>query len=706
MIDTTINAVETIIVASANSELTYVVDEGKQLHLEKVSSGNWTSPLGGPVFSATPCHTGNGPRYLSPLKVVTVDGSTGIELLYKSHSVKDVASGIECLTITMQDFVLPVDVELHIQVYKELDVFEQWYVLKNNSENPLQVPRLDSMNFRANASDGIYLEWFESDEYQTAGISNREKLNTGIRLLESRDGNRHKSGPIPAFILGFGDMPDEDTVPCMVTSLEWIGSATFSFDVNNERKLEASVGVNQSLPPIVEVGESVSSPRTIFTFSAKGKGPASRNLHDWCRHHFLPGGDRLRPVDNNSWEGCGMDVSDSSVIQMMEDSAGLGIELYVLDDGWFGNGEEARLGANAGLGDWQFNTDRFPRELDDSMVAAKRLNIEFGIWFEPEMINPKSKLFAEHPEWVMQNPGRELAKQRGQLVLDVANPDVQEHMFQAVNKVLTKYPDIRFVKWDCNSSINNPYSPYLAENRQGNMLNEYSKGYLSVMKRLVEAHPGVDFQACAAGGGRSNYAAMRYSHTFWPSDATHPLYRLRAQWNFSSIFPALTITSHVTHAGGDHVTPKFRFDVSMMGQLGMEVDTRKCTPEYLSSAKTGIAAYKSIRDVVQQGDQYRHAHPEDSDTPSMNFVSKNKEKALLLAYQIGEADGVINVTAPVVGLDPDTVYELAEINLPEGDRRARCLNVNEKKPGSKWMQSGISLQFSRRNDSAAVVLRS
>jgi alpha-galactosidase len=697
---------KTIRIASENAELTYGVDENQQLILKSVSSGNgnWTSPLEGPVFPSIPYRPGKGPKYLSPLAIIAADGSTGIELLYASHSAEELAAGIEHLTITTRDTVLPLEVELHIQVYKELDVFEQWYVLKNGSSDPLQVPRLDSMNFRAKADEGLFLEWYESDEYHTAGVPIREKLNMGIRLLESRDGNRHKSGPVPAFVLGFGGMPDEDSVPCISASLEWIGSARFSFEMNNKKMLELSAGVNQPLAPVVEAGGSTCSPRMIYTFSAKGKGPASRNLHDWCRRHLLPGGDRLRPVDNNSWEGCFFNVDEASVIQMMEDSAGLGIELYVLDDGWFGNGDEARTGANAGLGDWQFNQERFPRELDNAMAAAKKLGIEFGIWFEPEMVNPKSKLFAAHPEWVLRNPSRDLEEERGQYVLDVANPDVQEHMFLAVHRVLAKYPAIRFVKWDCNANISNPYSPYLGTARQGSLLNEYSHGYLSVMNRLVDAHPTVDFQACAAGGGRSNYAAMRYSHTFWPSDATHPLYRLGAQWNFSTVFPALTITSHVTHAGGDEVTPKFRFDVSMMGQLGMEVDTRTCTPEYLASAKTGIAAYKAIRELVQQGDQFRHAHPEDSDTPSMNYVSKDRSRALLLAYQTGETEGTVKFTSPIGGLDPDALYQATEINLPEGDAQPRLANAGEKRSGSEWMLSGVPLQFSRQNDSGAVVL--
>jgi alpha-galactosidase len=608
----------------------------------------------------------------------------------------------------MRDKLHPITVELHQKAYVNEDTFEQWMVLNNGLKAPDEVPHLDSLYLRGDAQKVFYLEWYGSNEYNTAGRPFREKLTMGRKLLECRDGNRHKAGPIPAFILGFGEQPNETSGACMIAALEWPGSTRFSFEISQPRtgtELELSAGVNQSQAPVVEAGASMTTPRMIYSFSPAGIGPASRNLHRFARTHFLPGGDRLRPIDNNSWEGCQMDVNEASIIQMMEDSAGLGIELYVLDDGWFGNGSDARVTAGIGLGDWQFNQERFPNGLDNVMKAAEDLDIEFGIWFEPEMVCRRSQLYREHPEWVMLNPGRNGAEQRGQLVLDVANPEVQEFMFKVVDDVLCAYPDIRYIKWDANSNINNPYSPYLGADRQGNMINAYNNGYLSVMKRLVEKHPTVDFMACAAGGGRANLGAMRYSHTFWPSDATSPAYRLSAQWNFSRFMPPLTITSHVTHAGGESMKPKFRFDVSMMGQLGMEVDTRSSSPEYLAAARTGIAAYKQIRPIVQQGDQYRHAHPSDSSTPSMNFVAQDKKSALVLAYHSAGTRNAVRFNAPVSGLNPQQMYAVSEINLPEADAKPRLANgVQKVQSGADWMKSGVPLVFTRQWDSAAIVL--
>uniref|UniRef100_UPI00356347D9 alpha-galactosidase n=1 Tax=Pontiella sp. TaxID=2837462 RepID=UPI00356347D9 len=701
---------ERIKLETANLRVEYAVTKANVLELKAVGlrDGSWTSPLGGRLFpfepAAEPAGNNNGPRYAGPIEWRLPNGDRAIEMVYQSHAVKEERPGVRHLVIQLRDKVYPLEVELHLRAYAEVDVFEQWQVVKNGLGQPIRLPRLDAMYWHADAKTPIFLEWYASDQKDTAGYPIREQLGRGTRLLESRDGNRHKHGPVPAVVLGFGQQPHETEGPCMIAALDWTGSSRFGFEINSTQILETGIGVNQPGQPVVEAGQSAASPVCVFTLSGKGKGPASRRLHDWARNHFLANGKRLRLVDNNSWEGCGLKVSEDAIIQMMKDSAELGIELYVLDDGWFGNGKEARVNTRSGLGDWQFNSQRFPHELDAVMKAADQLGIEFGIWFEPEMINENSQLFKQHPEWVMRHPNRAFSKQRTQMALDVANPAVQKFMFDAVDRVLTKYPRIRFVKWDANSNINNGYSPYLAPERQGDLLNAYMDGYLKVMRALTEKHPNVDFQACAAGGGRADLGALRYSHTFWPSDDTDPLYWLGAQWNFSNFLPANTITSHVTHKGKGF-EPKFRVDVSMMAQLGMEVDTRKCTPDYLDACRVGIATYKQVRDIVQLGDQYRHAHPFDSATPSMNYVSKDQTRGLVLAYQTGSVAKTAEFSAPVSGLDPERMYRCSEVNLPEGDKRPRvAAGCKPSQSGKAWMEDGIPLQFTRQFDSAAVLL--
>ncbi len=697
-----------ITLETENLQIEYAVTKQDALKLKSIGSRDksWHTPLTGSVFPSEPHRGGNGPRYQGPIEWLLPNGDRAVELLYQSHEINEEDAGVRHLVVNLRERVYPLEVELHVRAYSDVDVFEQWLVVKNGLDQAITLPRLDSMYWQAKAEQPIFLEWYESDQRNTAGFPIREQLGLGKRSLESRDGNRHKHGPVPAFIMGFGQQPSESEGLCVIAALDWTGSSRFSFEINSERILETSVGVNQPGLPVVEAGASASSPVSVLSFSGLGKGLASRQLHDWARQHFLKNGTRLRLVDNNSWEGCRMRVSEAAIQAMMEDSAELGIELYVLDDGWFGNGKEARVNSKAGLGDWEFNTKRFPNELDQVMQTADALGIEFGIWFEPEMINQKSKLFAEHPEWVLTYPDRPLATQRTQIALDVANPNVQRFMFESVDRVLTKYPRIRFVKWDCNANINNGYSPYLGPERQGNLQNAYMEGYLKVMHELTERHPHVDFQACAAGGGRADLGAMRYSHTFWPSDDTDPLYRLGAQWNFSTFLPVNTITSHVTHKGKGF-SPKFRFDVSMMAQLGMEVDTRKSEPEYLTASRVGIEAYKQVREIVQLGDQYRHAHPYDSETPSLNYVSKDRQRALLLAYQTGAINEPLQVTVPISGLMPGILYKVTELNLPPDDAAPRLkAGAASVQSGAEWMEQGVPLTFTRPFDSAAILLES
>ena len=685
-----------------------VAKDGSLQCAMKKPDGSGDLPVGGQVFPARTVKDNSGnthdQRYSGPVIATSANGGNFPELVYKSHTVTQQSANVEHATVVLCDATTPLRVELHVRAYKEENIIEQWTTLTNHTDKTVFVERLDSAFLQSQTGNNTYLEWFDCREGNEAGRPEREKLSKGLRILESRHGNRHTTGPEPFFTLGFGALPEEGKVPCLVSALSWSGSTRLSFEINDLNILEVSCGVNQPRPVPVDPGKSMTSPEFVYSFSEAGKGPASRNFHRWMRRYGMRDGNRLRLVDNNSWEGCGMNVTEQSVIEMMKMSAELGIELYVMDDGWFGNGNNARSNDSAGLGDWQLNRQRFPNGLDPLLKAGKENHIEFGIWFEPEMINPNSDLFVKHPEWVMRIPGHDLVLRRNQAVLDLANPEVQDFMYHAVADVLSTYPGIRFVKWDANSSINNPYSPFLGPDRQGEMLNRYMAGYYGVMEKLVTTFPKVDFQACAAGGGRADIGALKSNHTFWPSDNTHPGYRLGAIWNFTTCMPALAPTCHVTHAGGEF-RPKYRFDIAMMGQLGMEVDPRKSSADYLAASKVGIAAYKSVREIVQFGDQYRHQSPFDSATPSLNYVSAEQNRAVILAYQTGDLKQPRTVASPVSGLDLARNYRVAEINLPPGDdnpRLAPC--AKQVQTGSEWMEQGIPLVFTRAFDSAAVTL--
>lgn len=660
-----------------------------------------------------PRHAGpaaaGGARHHTPIALQTGDGALAPDLVFLEHALVHESPGIDHATLAFRDADRRIRVEVHIRAYRNEDVLEQWTTIRNDAGKALAVASLDSLILTFDTDQETHLEWYDSGVANEVRAPTRERLSQELRQISGKEGNRHVKSPMPYFSLGLGTPPAETQGTCMLASLAWSGSARMSFARPDARRLGIAFGVNQPMPVPLDAGATLTSPACVFTFSAAGKSPASRNLHQWMRRYAMRDGDRIRPIDNNSWEACQMDISAKAIIDMMRRSVDLGIELYVMDDGWFGNGACARTSDRAGLGDWQINHERFPDGLAPILAASRELGIAFGIWFEPEMVNPTSGLFKQHPEWVMRVPGSEFRFKRNQLVLDVANPAVQEFMFRSVDDLLVANPGIRFVKWDCNSWLTNPYSPFLGPDRQGEMLNRYLEGYYNTLKRLVAAHPSIDFQACSAGGGRADLGAMRYSHTFWPSDNTDPSYRLGAVWNYTTYMPAMAATCHVTHAPRKAAAPRFptkyRFDVAMMGQLGMEVDPRTSTPEYLAASRVGIAAYKEVRDIVQLGEQYRHSHPFDSVTPSMNYVTIDRRRALVLAYQTGDLQQDQPFTAPVAGLDPQAMYRVSETNLPPDDDRPRLQpGTVLLRRGDDLMTRGLPLIFSRRSDSGAIVL--
>ena len=693
---------DTVTLDTQNMKIRYNVDKKGILGVQSIMAGDpsYKFPFTGPVY---PGKAGSK-HYEAPVEITKDLGESFIQFVYKGHVRRKDPQGIEHVILTLQDALSPLVVEIHHKIYSKEDVIAQWAVVVNKTDQPVKVRRLESAFWMAPAGCQAHLEWYDSRWTGEASRPERERLTKGLRQLQSRGGHRHIDGAVPAFVMSFGGPVDENKTPCLIAALAWSGSMAMSFNIDSQNTLTTSLGMSFPNGEVtVEAGQSLMSPSCVTTYSSTGKGRASQNLHAWMRNYGMRDGHRLRLIDNNSWEGCLFNVNENTVEDMMKGSADLGIELYVLDDGWFGNGTHARTSDHSGLGDWQVNAQRFPSGLDKLIKKAETFGIKFGLWFEPEMINPRSELYAKHPEWILKNPGQELALQRQQAVLDLANPQVRDFVYASVADILSANPGIRFVKWDANSDINNPYSPYLGEKRQGALLVEYFKGYYDILKRLVEKFPDIDFQACSSGGGRADLGAMEFSHTFWLSDNTNPLYRLNAQWNFSTFLPAMAQTCHVTHTG--NFKPKFRFDVSMMGQLGLELDPRRSEPEFKEACRTGIMAYKSVREIVQFGTQYRHRSPAESPTPSLNYVSQDKSQALVLAWQIGPIKGNEKALASVAGLDESSQYAVKEINLPTGDSIPRCgIRSGTAKSGKAWMAEGVPLEYSRQYDSAAIVL--
>lgn len=448
---------------------------------------------------------------------------------------------------------------------------------------------------------------------------------------------------------------------------------------------------NYTLP----AGKKYITPTFIYTYSNQGKGQASRNLHRWALSYGVRDGDtQLRTIFNN-WEATGMNTSDNTIIPFLKPAHDLGFELFLLDDGWFGLKDKARV-----LGEWEPTPKMHPNGMKPIIEAAGKAGIDFGLWVEMEMANPDARLVKEHPEWLLHEPDRELHLQRGQYILDLTNPAVQDFCIQAFNKILVDSPGISFVKWDCNSPFHNPYSHYLGKNQQ-HLWYEYTLGLYRIFSECVKANPELQMMLCSAGGGRCDYGSLRYFHEFWTSDNTTPMSRVFIQWGASHVFPAKTHGAHVTHMGRQPF--KFAFDVAMSGCLGMDADPTKMSDEEKKVTIRSLEAYKNkLRPVVQQGDLYRLVSPYETSRSVVSYVEENtKKKAAVFVYQVkDDQDGV---TVRLQGLDPSVLYTIEEVNIDSPDV-AMCLENGKTISGKELMEKGLQFKCKKRFDSASVYL--
>ena len=384
---------------------------------------------------------------------------------------------------------------------------------------------------------------------------------------------------------------------------------------------------------VLSSGREVELPLAVVV-RARSKGEATRKLHRWARMRCLRNAAAERPVVLNSWEAVHFKVNEPSLLEMMDDFAALGGELFVLDDGWFGRGGYARVNSASGLGDWTVDPEKLPHGLKGLADAAEQRGLRFGLWIEPEMVNTNSALYAAHPDWVLREEGRPLSVGRGgsQAVLDLSRRDVQDFVYGTLVRLVKETGRLAYFKWDANAN--------LMDIPDGNVPFDYVKGLYAVLSRFRAACPGVEIQACASGGGRGDYGFLRFADEFWASDNTDALDRVFIQWSALKYFPAATVAAHVTKV--PNITTKrtlplkYRFDVAMAGRLGLELVPSKLTPEERAYAKRRIADYKRIRPIVQQGEYFPLASPHENDFAALMFVKDGK--AVVFVWRVKGAD--------------------------------------------------------------------
>jgi alpha-galactosidase len=411
-------------------------------------------------------------------------------------------------------------------------------------------------------------------------------------------------------------------------------------------------------------------------------------------------GNKGRMTLLNNWESTYFDFNEEKLVKLMDDAAKLGVDMFLLDDGWFAN-KYPRNDDHQGLGDWSETIDKLPHGLGYLTAAAKERNIKFGLWIEPEMVNPKSELYEKHPDWVIHLPNRDEYYFRNQLVLDLSNPKVQDYVYGVLDNLMIKYPDIAFFKWDCNSPITNIYSPYLKD-RQSHLYINYVRGLYHVLDRIKAKYPNLPMMLCAGGGGRTDYEALKYFTEFWPSDNTDPIERLYIQWGYSQVFPVKAICAHVTTWNKD-TSIKFRTDVAMMCKLGFDIKLSDMNKDEENFCHNAVANYNRLKPVILDGDLFRLVSPYEGNHTSSIYVGKDKKHAVVFAFDIHPRYNEKLLPIRLQGLDPDKMYRINEINLVQGANSSTS-GKDELFSGEFLMNVGLNLFTGQQLQSRVIEL--
>lgn len=617
--------------------------------------------------------TGCGTDFRIPaISVLFEDGSRNLQLIYDSYKImkgKPALKGLpatyveddaeaDTLLITLKDTLQKVKVVLFYTAYRDLDVITRSVEVVNEGTGILTLEKVLSAN--------VDFETADYDFISLPGAWGRERhiertsLRSGVQSVESRRGaSSHQHNPFMALAAkGTGENHGE----VYGFNFVYSGNFTAGAEVDQIFKTRAYMGLNDyDFSWLLESGESFQAPEAILVYSAEGLGGMSRTFHDLYRKHLVRGRfrDEVRPVLVNNWEGTYFDFNEEKILEIAKEAAGLGIELFVLDDGWFGKRNED----NCSLGDWYVNTEKLPNGIGGLAEKINRYGMKFGLWFEPEMVSPDSDLYRKHPDWCIHVPGRMRTECRNQLVLDLSRPEVCDYIVDAVSQVLDS-ASVEYVKWDMNRHMTELGSAGLPAKRQKEMSHRYMLGLYDVLERIVSSHPDVLFESCSGGGGRFDAGMLYYMPQTWTSDDTDAVERLSIQYGTSLAYPVSTMGSHVSavpnHQAGRITSIKMRGDVAMSGNFGYELDLTKLPAEEKEIIRSQVAQYKELRTFIQSGDMYRLASPFECNHTAWMFLSKDGNDVFAAYFQVlCEVNPGIR-RMKFTALDPAAVYEVME----------------------------------------------
>lgn len=614
---------------------------------------------------------GCGTDYRIPaVSALFEDGSRNLKLLYDHYEIVEGKPSLEglpstyvedsaqadTLIITLKDSLKNVAVQLSYTVFRQLDVITRSVKIVNEGQETFQLEKV--------LSASVDYETAEFDLLTLPGAWGRERhierapLRSGIQSMESRRGaSSHQQNPFFALA---GKQTTEEVGDVYGFNFVYSGNFVAGVEVDQIFKARAYMGINDyDFSWRMEPGESFQAPEVVMVYSSEGLGGMSRTYHDLYREHLVRGKYKkeARPILINNWEATYFDFTEDKILELVREAKSLGIELFVLDDGWFGK----RNGDDCSLGDWYVNEEKLPNGI---AALAKKVNeegMEFGLWFEPEMVSKDSDLYREHPDWCIHVTGRERTECRNQLTLDLSRQEVCDYIVETVSHVLDT-ANIRYVKWDMNRHMTEFGSAGLPAERQKEMPHRYMLGLYDVLERIVSGHPDVLFESCSGGGGRFDPGMLYYMPQTWTSDDTDAVERLSIQYGTSLVYPVSTMGSHVSavpnHQAGRVTSLKIRGDVAMSGNFGYELDLTCLSMEDKEVIKKQVEQYKELRMFVPSADMYRLSSPFEKNHTAWMFVSKDENDIFAGYFQ------VLNEVNPGIrrmkftALNPDAMYEV------------------------------------------------
>lgn len=593
-----------------------------------------------------------GRRYKTPcIKATFADGTRDIVFEFLKYEIRD-----NILTVYLKDRHYNFFITLYYQIIEKLDILSRWVEIENKESNDIIIENLYSAAFHVPeiGMDSTQVKGYWAGEQQLF----TERLFPGRKIFESRKGTTSHNHS-PYFILSKNATEYEGEVYFGV--LAYSGNFKVSIDVSQYDITSVTLGINDfDFTYRLKPGEKFTAPKAYAGYSTEGFSDMSNRMNQFALEYILPkeNSGKLRKILYNSWEATEFNISVDQQIKLAKIAAEIGIELFVVDDGWFGG----RNSDSAGLGDWYPNKEKFPNSLSELIKKVNDLGMDFGIWVEPEMVSPDSNLYRLHPDWIYNFPNRDPTTARNQLVLNLTRDEVQEYLISALDKLLEEN-NIAFLKWDMNRPISEPGALNLDRIDQKSLWYRHTQAVFNIVGALRRNHPNVVFEGCSSGGGRVDYGALEHFDQFWTSDNTDALDRLYIQEGYSVMYPIKAMCAWVTDVPNCHTkktTPlDFRFHCAMMGVLGLGINLLKCSEEELEMIKEKIKEYKEIRHVVQEGKLYRISSLRKSEIHVVQYVLDERE-SVFFAFLKGQKYISLpyQYTVKMKGLDPAVEYTI------------------------------------------------